>query len=125
MPDRNTRHVAYWLERSQCVAVKLAKITGGSSSSFVDVICQQYLTSKDKDVIYDSIIRTSRLTTSIRRYHHEVLQLAGVGTDLQVVTAVEDDVREVTGWLEELLCTAMVNHQDVVDTYNARGFGFQ
>lgn len=113
------------MERSERVKKKLDQLTGESASSFVDGICLQYLESRDKDDIHTPIIHTSRLTISIQRYHDEVLQLIGVCAELDKVAAVEADVRVVTRWLEELLCTAMVDYEEVVTTYKARGFGFQ
>lgn len=113
------------MERSQRVVTKLARLTGGSSATFVDRICQQYLAAEDKDIINDAVICASRLTRSIQRYHDKVLQLVGVGTELATVSEIEGNVRELTRWLEELLCTAMVDHGEFIHTYNARRFMFQ
>lgn len=113
------------MQRSQRVAVKLSQLTNGSPASYVNDVYKRFITSHDKDIIHEQVVRASRLTTSIHRYHDQVLQLAGAGTELEAVAVVERNVGTVTRWLEELLCTAMVDYNEVIDTYKAKRFGFQ
>lgn len=116
----------YWLERSERVAISLANlINGESATSFIDSICRQYIGTQNEDLIHNPAIRASRLTISIQRYHDEVLQLVGVGPELQRVSGIENDVRNLTRWLEELMCSVMTGYNDVVRTYEAKGFAFQ
>lgn len=72
-----------------------------------------------------AITRTSKFLASVHRYQENLLQLAGVGPELEVANTVEKDISEINSWLEEILCTAMGDFKEVTTTYTLRGFMFQ
>lgn len=109
------------------MAVKLANLIDcdGSPGLFIDQICQSYMASQDQNVIDDALTQTSKLLQSINCYYNRILQLAGVGPELEEAGSVLTNVRAVQQGLEELLCSAMGESDEVVQMYESRGFSFQ
>jgi hypothetical protein len=107
------------------VAEKLAAFTNGSASALLDSIYQKYAISHDQDVIDGAVARTISFLMSIYCYQDKLLQLSGMGPELEIANTVEGDVWEINSWLEELLCIAMGGFKEVITTYCSRGFMFQ
>jgi hypothetical protein len=61
----------------------------------------------------------------IRRYQGKILQLAGVGPELELVNTIEKEVSEVNSWLEEVLCSVMGGFDKAVAAYKLCSFMFQ
>jgi len=113
------------MERAGRIASRLHRITGKNSINFLHRVVDEYLKSQDKDSVYEHVVMVGKLQKSIYRYENEVLTLAGVGPEYEKVKTVTRLVCEVVQWLEEVLCSAMVDAAGVGVTYQERGFSFQ
>jgi hypothetical protein len=115
----------YWIKRCQRLAAKLSTLTGGSASLFVDGLYQKYAISQNQDVLDAAVAQTSHFLMRIRRYQGKILQLAGVGPELELANTIEKEVSEVNSWLEELLCSVMGGFDEAVAAYKLCSFMFQ
>jgi len=119
------RHLLYWSQRADQVAINFNKLTNNSAFDFVEGIFNIYQTTQDKDVIRDAIVDTSRLQKSIHRYEAEILQLAGVGTEWKQAASISKHVCDVVKWLEEILCLAMVDVEELSTAYKHQSLMYQ
>jgi hypothetical protein len=91
----------------------------------MDQICQNFMASHNQNIIDAALTQTSLLLQSIHRYHDEILQLAGVGPELEEADSVMRSVRTVQQALEELLCSSMGESDEVTRMYKSQQFSFQ
>ena len=121
----DTQPVNIWIERAGRIATQLHRITGNNSVGFLHRVVDEYLKNQDKDSVYEHIVTVGKLQKSIYRYENEILTLAGVGPEYEQVKTVTCLVCEVVQWLEEVLCSAMVDAAGVGLTYQEHRFSFQ
>ena len=114
-----------WLERANRIAARLQKITGDDARCYLRRIVEGFLGNRDKDSVYEQIIGIGKLQRSVYRYKNEVLTLAGLGEDYERVRDVTRAVCAVVSWLEEVLCSAMVDPAEVEIKYKGCQFSFQ
>lgn len=117
--------LASWKEGVERIQRSLARTVGTSPQVYVEGICAAYLEERDKDRIYEKIVRLSKLQNMIYRYSNEVYALAGVGPEHERATQVGADVNTVLGWLEEIFCYAIVDFKEVQDRHRNREFMYQ
>lgn len=92
---------------------------------YVEQICSTFLDKQDKDLIYDEVVRLGRLQKSAYRYENEVYALVGVAKEYHRASEVVKEVNKVLSWVEEILCYAMVDAQEVRNRYAAKEFLYQ
>ena len=114
-----------WMDGAERVKRCFDKATEGAPRDYVEIICSAFLDNEDKDLIYDKVVRLGRLQKSIYKYQNEVYSLVGVAEVYERVSEIAKDVNKVLGWVEEVLCYAMVDAQEVRDRYSVRGFMYQ
>jgi len=117
--------ITVWLERTNRIAARLQKITGGNAKEYVLHVVEDFLDKYDKDIVYEQIVAVSKLQTSVYRYENEVLTIAGMGPEYDEVRGVTRLVCEVVKWLEEVLCLAMVDAAEVEIMYKESRLPFQ
>jgi hypothetical protein len=54
-----------------------------------------------------------------------MLQLGGVGPEWKEVSQLSNQLTEVTHWIEEVLCLAMVNREGLVVSYQGQMLMYQ
>lgn len=84
--------------------------TKGSFKQFAERMYLRFCANKYKDDIHDTIVDIGKYQTSLHRYEDEILQLAGVGPQLEKVQDRSREVTDLIAWLEEVLCLAMVDN---------------
>lgn len=114
-----------WMEGAERVRRRLNKTTEGAPRNYAEQICSAFLDNLDKDLILDKAVRIGRLQKSAYRYENEVYALAGVTEEYQRASEVTKEVNVVLGWVEEILCYAMVDAQEVRKRYAAKEFMYQ
>ena len=114
-----------WMERIERVRRCLNRTTEGAPKDYVERICSTFMDNLDKDLIYDQVVRLGRLQKSAYRYENEVYALVGVEKEHQVASGLVKEVKVVVGWVEEILCYAMVDAQEVRERYAAKRFMYQ
>jgi hypothetical protein len=119
------RHLSYWLERAEQCAIKLDKLTNMSPTEFLDAIVMEFFKTENKDIVHDAVIKTSRIQKSLHLYEAEVLQLAGVGAQLNRVKSISAHVSDVIKPLEEILCLAMVDTNELLIAYHRKSLLYQ
>lgn len=103
-------YLKHWCNRADSVAKKLVAYTNGKSpKEFTEKVYNIYRAGNYKDTIRDTIVDLGKYQKSLRRHEDEILQLAGVGTQLEKVQGTAREVVKTIVWLEELLCLAMVD----------------
>lgn len=107
------------------MARRLRGMTNGQPTAFVDGLCCQYMLDLDSEPLDTAIGRLGVVLESLGRCQNEVLQLAGVSEHLEIVNTILKEVRVLIGWLDEILCIAMVDKKDIVTMYTDKGFMFQ
>ena len=85
---------------------------------------EEFLDTRDKDIVYEQIVTVGRLQKSVYGYEDEILTLAGLGPEYDRVKDITHFVCDVIKWLEEVLCMAMVDAAEVEMTYKACQFSF-
>jgi hypothetical protein len=125
---RETNALAIWLEQANQIQYRLGKLIGLpeiSAPEFMDKLCIDFLANRDKDLIQEHVDKAGKLQKKIRKYQNEVLTLAGIGPDFNRVDAIVKEVCMLVGWVEELLCLAMVDAAEFTQMYETRSFCFQ
>ncbi|KAK0493267.1 hypothetical protein EDD18DRAFT_1108059 [Armillaria luteobubalina] len=69
-------------------------------------------------LIKDAILPISALEQDILGYEHVILNSAGVGWQMCYLQKALCPIRELVGWLEEMLCKAMISPKGLRDKYN-------
>lgn len=117
--------LASWMEGVERINRSLGRTVGASPHDYVEGICAAYLEEQDKDLIYERIVRLSKLQGMIGRYANEVYALVGVGPEYKRAAQVGTNVNTVVSWLEEVFCYAMVDFREVQDRHKSKEFMYQ
>lgn len=105
---------------------KLAAFFGNlPRRQYVDNVVKKFLATGNKDVFRDEIVKLGNLQKFGQRYEAEILQLVGVGKELEKVSMLERDISSIIHWFEELICLAMVDMSEFTETYCKSKFDFQ
>jgi hypothetical protein len=123
--QENTSPVDSWLERAHRIEVRFDKLTNGNGMTFVDEICSTFILDRSKDSIHEHSIALSQLQKGIYRCHNEILQVAGVGSELSEVERVRTKICTIVSWVEEVFCHAIVGWSDVHNLYTSKRFMYQ
>lgn len=117
--------VAYWLGRVDRARLKFKLAIKPSACLYLETVARKFSSSHKKDDIYKEIVDLSKLRTAVRQYEDEILQEAGVGSELEKAQVLSKEITEVIAWLEELLCQAMVDARLFDHMYRHREFMYQ
>ena len=128
-PARRERtSLSIWLEQANRIQYRLGKLIGRpeiSATEFMDKLCIDFFANGDMGIIQEHVDKAGKLQKYIWKYQNEVLALAGIGPDFYRVDAIVKNVCMVVGWVEELLCLAMVDAAEVTRMYETRSLSFQ
>ncbi|KAJ3497295.1 hypothetical protein NLJ89_g10366 [Agrocybe chaxingu] len=114
-----------WMEQNDRIKNRLLKITGKEPAIFVDEISLRYLSDGNKDTLHTHATQLGKLQKAIYRCQNEVLTLAGMGPEYHAVDKTVILIRTIVGWVEEVLCYAMVELSEVRRLREERGFMYQ
>ncbi len=120
-----SRPITVWLERTNRIAARLQKITGGNAKEYVLHVVEDFLEKYDIHIVHEQIVAVTKLQMSVYRYENEVLTIAGMGPEYDEVRGVTRLVCEVVRWLEEVLCLAMVDTADLEIMFKESRLPFQ
>ncbi|KAF9053462.1 hypothetical protein BJ165DRAFT_1524154 [Panaeolus papilionaceus] len=122
-PQRNDNEV--WIERAERVYNRFLRYRDGSEIQFLHKAVREYLVSKTSAQITAQSSTLEEYRLSLTRCHDHVLQLTGVGEDLQKVLSMTDAVKRLINWMEEVAIAALVNYDEVRSMYHRGQFDFQ
>ncbi|KAF8814360.1 hypothetical protein BYT27DRAFT_7082456, partial [Phlegmacium glaucopus] len=114
-----------WMERAESVDKRLTRITGDSPSQYLNTMCLDFLADYDKDPIHEQTVKLGKLQKAIYKYQNEIYALDGVGETYRKVDKIVKQVCMVVSWVEELLCYAMVDAEEVKTRYEKHQFFYQ
>lgn len=114
----------YWTIRVENIAMKLTKAIGKSPRQYLQTLYDEYMTSKNSDSIFDAIASLSDLESHLRSNHGKILQLAGVGWELESAEKVLKHNSNVIKSLEDL-GVAILGENDLIELYNSEQLLFQ
>ncbi|KAF8797649.1 hypothetical protein BYT27DRAFT_7219066 [Phlegmacium glaucopus] len=121
-----TEHaINLWMEHAESVDKQLTTITGDSPSRYLNTMCLDFLANYDKDPIHEQTIKLSKLQKVIYKYWNEIYALDGVGETYGKVDKIVKHICMVVSWVEELLCYAMVDVEEVKTRYEKHQFFYQ
>ena len=103
----------------------MVKITEDSPAKFVDRICREFMYTLDAEPLKALSKKCSDILTSINHCHSKVLQLAGVGSQLESINETIQSVRKLIGWIDEIECVIIIDQRDVFRMYADNQFMFQ
>ena len=103
----------------------MVKITEDSPAAFVDKMCRQFMYSLDDEPLKALSKKCSAILASINHCHNKVLQLAGVGSQLESINETIQSVRKLIGWIDEIECVIIIDQRDVFRMYADNQFMFQ
>lgn len=123
--------VAHALGTARLLGERLSSLVRGSLRMFLHIVCTNFELNRHesltaaKDIINSHIIKFDRLQKEVVEQQDAILQLVGVGQAWQEVENILRQFREVVGWLEEVLCLAMVDHMLLLTEFNEKRLPFQ
>ncbi|KAF8885820.1 hypothetical protein BD779DRAFT_1471475 [Infundibulicybe gibba] len=123
--NRTPEGLGYWCCRTKTVYARFKRLVHEDTRQYCNQIYDLYKIKHNKDIINDAIICISWFQTSMRRYHAEVLQLAGVGEESLRVSECAKSIDDLVHWLEEILCAAMVNGDELYRLHAQRQLAYQ
>ncbi len=113
------------------LSARFAILTMGSPQRHADILCQEYQRSVTVDrpqgfrsLLDDAVLEVSSLEQSLREQERVILTSGGTGSEMEKLRAVMDPVRLLKGWLEEMLCEAMISPACLKRKYLCRELGF-
>lgn len=113
------------MERAESIDKRLKTITGDAPSEYLNRICQDFLADYEKDPIHEQIVKLGKLQKAIYKYQNEVLAIDGIGPAFFRVNDIVKQVCMVVSWVEELLCYAMVDAEEVKTRWEKHEFLYQ
>ena len=108
-------------ESYEGLRAQLQALLDGTSDKFINGVCSSYLASaedghRDLAIIERPILALAALTSDAHKLQDQVLQSRGVGRDWEKHERFWMCLLELNAGLEEMLCMAMVDADDLRDT---------
>ncbi|KJA17057.1 hypothetical protein HYPSUDRAFT_206513 [Hypholoma sublateritium FD-334 SS-4] len=117
--------LAIRVEYSERLNRQLIKITNGSAAEFVDELCRQFMYNLNSEPLDTLTKKLDNILTSMNKCHDEVLQLVGVGSQLDSISKTIQSLRQLISWVDEIACVILVDQRDVFKMYAEKHFMFQ
>ncbi|KAF9495628.1 hypothetical protein BDN71DRAFT_1430848 [Pleurotus eryngii] len=117
--------VSGWLAWTTKLHSKFAALMKGNTTTFTEGLYQGYVVSCQKDKICDAIIELEGLQNATTHCLDGILQLAGVGKDLDKVQHLNRLIREALSWLEDIMCYIVGGYSEVIEMYTKRRLLYQ
>ncbi|KAF8224553.1 hypothetical protein L208DRAFT_1310628, partial [Tricholoma matsutake] len=117
--------LAYWHEKVAQIAGKFSELVDAHPTKFVDALLSTYRVSGSDKELSGTMFTLSRLQNSIQQCENEILQLAGVGSEWSEAHQLSNNMREVRGWIKEVLCLATVDPEGLHTSYAMKQLIFQ
>jgi hypothetical protein len=117
--------LADWLEKVAQLSCEFNELVDAHPTKFMDALLAMYRVSATDKELCAAMLTLSRLQDSIQQYENEILQLAGVGSEWSEAHQVSSKVREVTSWIEEVLCLAAVDPEGLLTSHAMKQLMFQ
>lgn len=105
--------------------MKLEEHIGRVAFNYLDTVCVKYLFTRRKDDIRDEIISISNLQKSIYRCQDNILELGGLGAEWERARDISNEVVNVINFLEDILCWAMVDPEELAIMHRRRELRYQ
>ncbi|KAG6839860.1 hypothetical protein C0991_011014 [Blastosporella zonata] len=114
-----------WCQLIDNIEIQLDHITTPSMELYIERVFRKYASGGREVDITEEVDVLSRLEKDITDCQDHILQLAGVGVEWNMSEKVAIRVHTVIRWLEDMLCHAMVNSQDLIDAHKAKELMYQ
>ncbi|KAJ8515554.1 hypothetical protein ONZ45_g7021 [Pleurotus djamor] len=108
--------LAGWLELLNATNTRYEDYKHGRIGHFVDQLCIRYLNStRSNNIFQDALLEVGGFLSIIARCHRRVLQLAGVGVELETVERIQRGVRECEAALEDAFTYALCGRAELIE----------
>ncbi len=106
------------------LSARVTILTLGSPQRYADILYQEYQRSVTLDrpqgfrsLLDDAVLEVSSLEQCLREQERVVLNSRGTESEMERVRVVLEPVRVLAGWLEEMLCEAMISPANLREKY--------
>lgn len=69
--------------------------------------------------------KLNNILTSVKKCHSEVLQLAGVSSQLDSISEAVKSIQQLIGWVDEIASVILAEQRDAFKTYADKHFTSQ
>ncbi|KAJ8494662.1 hypothetical protein ONZ45_g13151 [Pleurotus djamor] len=116
-----------WLALARTTNEKYKAVKNGRIKDYVESLCQRYLNNPKPscDIFEEALLEIGSFDKVLARCHKAVLQLAGVGAQLDVIRRIQQSVRETEAALEDVVAYALGGYVEFTETYQLRKFVYQ
>ncbi|KAF6753836.1 hypothetical protein DFP72DRAFT_1069040 [Ephemerocybe angulata] len=123
----------YWSKQVEGVPKRIMVILGDKTTEdFLTGVCEEFKTTrkadlvKAKDDINQHIVDLNKVYDKLTKYHGALLNLVGSWADeFKRASAIMSDIRIVVNELNELLCAAMVDPDELIVDFDSHALPFQ
>ena len=84
-----------------------------------------WMSSCNIDILHNGVLSVSQHQKCIQRYEDEILQLGGVNSEWNEAHQLSNRVSEALRWIEEALCLAMVDPEELVASHTVKRLMYQ
>ncbi|KAK0476287.1 hypothetical protein EDD18DRAFT_1366584 [Armillaria luteobubalina] len=119
------------IDRLDRISAKFSILTQHNIRGYANSVYHEYLQTitlnqpkGQRSLIEDAILPISALEQDILGYEHVILNSAGVGWQMCYLQKALRPIRELVGWLEEMLCEAMISPKGLRDKYDRGDLAF-
>ncbi|KAF6764604.1 hypothetical protein DFP72DRAFT_1059571 [Ephemerocybe angulata] len=131
--EEHALNVKYWSKRVNAAIIQLKALLGNKPvNDFLTGVCRDFCLAspmdltKAKDGINQHCVGFDKLSGKLKKYQDQLLNLVGAWDDeFKRANAVASNIREVVAALNELMCAAMVDHQELIRDFNCHTLSFQ
>ncbi|KAJ2932141.1 hypothetical protein H1R20_g4972, partial [Candolleomyces eurysporus] len=103
-----------------------------SPAGYLSLLCvgfeihyEQGYTTRAKDYIMGREVEFRKIQKSLEKYRGMVEEIDRIGEEWKRIDEITSEVRKVVYWIDNLLCSAMVDPADLVNRFHAKQLEFQ
>ncbi|KAJ2929916.1 hypothetical protein H1R20_g7195, partial [Candolleomyces eurysporus] len=103
-----------------------------SPDGYLSLLCigfeihyEQGYTTRAKDYIMGREVEFRKIQKSLEKYRGMVEEIDGIGEEWKRIDKITSEVRKVVCWIDNLLCSAMVDPANLVNRFHAKQLEFQ
>lgn len=119
------------IDRLNRISARFSILTQHNIRGYANSVYHEYLQTitpnqpkGQRSLIEDAILPISAFEQDILGYEHVILNSTGVGREMCYLQKALRPIRELVGWLEEMLCEAMISPKGLRDKYDRGDLAF-
>ncbi|KAK0216559.1 hypothetical protein EDD85DRAFT_436339 [Armillaria nabsnona] len=129
---RRSSELAEAMAEIDRLSARFAILTTRSPSRHASVIYHEHMLTVTEDCpkgyrsfLDNAVLTFSSLEQSLQEYENIILNCVGVGKEMRRYHLVWEPIQRMVGWLEEMLCEAMISPKGLKEKYERRELAFR